>query len=245
MAQWCDSYPGRQPDQRGYTQVKTGTQTRLLLIHGGLLDRSTANVEVITDAKSSFSDAFKFDSAKPRHNAAPLANRGGADLQRPRDIRGSLKVINNVLLEHGPSLTAFNYIVQPHLKGSPLTSVHMDKYATLADRLKDAMGQDISASDLSRACDVSPAAVSKWLDGTTKKLSAENYASAARALGVRDEWLRTGRLPREREGGNTERDMDRVMDLLEGLQGPLAQLAGAIQQLTKDRSEATRKRHRP
>lgn len=225
--------------------MKTEIQARLSLVRGGLLDRTPANVEVITDAKSAFSDAFKLNSAKPGDDAAPFADRGGTDIQRPRDIRGSLKVINNVLLEHSPMLTAFKSIMQPHLNGGRLTSVHMDKHATLADRLKDAMGEEISASDMARACGVSPAAVSKWLDGTTKKLSAENYASASRALGVRDEWLRTGRLPREREGGTTERDMDRVMDLLEGLQGPLAQLAGAIQQLTKDRSEATRKRHRP
>lgn len=218
-------------------------RTQLSLVYGSL--GAAAHVQIATDAKSAFSDAFKLDSTKPGDNTAPLAYRGGADAQRPGDIRGSLKVINNVLLEHAPMLTAFKSLMQPHLSKGLLTSVDMEKNATLAARLKDAMGEDISASDLARACGVSAAAVSKWLDGTTQKLSAENYANAARALGVRDEWLRTGRLPREREGGTTERDMDRVVDILEGLQGPLAALATAIDQLTKGRSEAPRKRHRP
>lgn len=218
---------------------------QLSLVQGSLLDGTTTHVQIATDAKGAFSDAFKLDSAKPGNNSAPLAYGGGADAQRPRDIRGSLKVINNVLLEHAPMLTVFKSSMQPHLRRGLLTSVDMEKNATLADRLKDAMGKDISASDLARACGVSAAAVSKWLDGTTQKLSAENYANAARALGVRDEWLRTGRLPREREGGTAERDMDRVVDILEGLQGPLAALAAAIDQLTKGRSESPRKRHRP
>ena len=141
-------------------------------------------------------------------------------------------------------LTAFKSRMQPHLKAEGLTSVDMDKHATLADRLKDAMGDEISASELARACGVSPAAVSKWLDGTTKKLSADNYASAARALGVREEWLRTGRLPRDREHVEEDRQVDRVIDLLSGLQGPLAELASAIDQLSKTRQEPTKKRQR-
>lgn len=152
-------------------------------------------------------------------------------------------MINNVLFEHGPSLTALKSRTQPQFKRHALTSVDMEKFATLAERLDDAMkAVDVSGSDLARACGVSPAAVSKWLDGTTKKLSADNYASAARALGVREEWLRTGRLPRDREHAEEDRQVDHVIGLLEELQGPLAALAVAIEKLSKSRPEAVRKR---
>jgi len=120
----------------------------------------------------------------------------------------------------------------------------MDKLPTIAARLDDAMQEaKVNASELARACRVSPAAVYKWLkvDG---KLSADNLAAASRALGVSEEWLRTGKLPRERVNGTQEQDLDRVMDLLEGLAAPLAALAGAIEQLRKSRPEAARKGRR-
>lgn len=88
---------------------------------------------------------------------------------------------------------------------------------------------DISASELARACSVSPAAVTKWKNGG--KMSADNSAAAARALGVREEWLRTGKLPRERDGAEEDRQVDQIVDLLTGLQGPLTALAAAIAKL--------------
>jgi transcriptional regulator with XRE-family HTH domain len=97
---------------------------------------------------------------------------------------------------------------------------------------------DISMSQLGRECGVSPAAVSKWLNGG--KLSADNLASAARALGVREEWLRTGKLPREREHG-PEEGLDEVIDLLEDLKGPLSALAAAIEKIGKARTSTTKK----
>ena len=150
-------------------------------------------------------------------------------------------MIENVLLEHGGSVTVVQSRAQPQFKTSMLTSVHMDKFATLADRLKDAMGTEISASDLARSCNVSPAAVSKWLDGRTKRLKAETLAAASRALGVREEWLRTGKLPMEREAAEEERQIDHVIELLETLRGPLASLATAIDTLSRGR-EPRRKR---
>jgi transcriptional regulator with XRE-family HTH domain len=129
----------------------------------------------------------------------------------------------------------------------------MDKrLTTLADRLKDAMrarteetGTEITASDIARACDVSPAAVSKWLDGQTKQLKANNYRDAARALGVREEWLRDGKLPRERDAnGDADAKMDRVLDLLENLSGPLAALAMAIEEIRHTRPETGKGRRK-
>jgi transcriptional regulator with XRE-family HTH domain len=118
----------------------------------------------------------------------------------------------------------------------------MDKqFTTTAERLRSAMkaAGDVSMSQLGRECGVSPAAVSKWLNGG--KLSADNLAAASRALGVREEWLRTGKLPRERESG-AEEGLDEVIDLLEDLKGPLAALAAAIEKIGKSRSATTKKR---
>jgi transcriptional regulator with XRE-family HTH domain len=203
--------------------------------------RLPAHIQLVTNTQSATGETLDFSRAEPRNNDTPLADGGGTDAQRPRDVRSVLKVIDNVLFKHRPMLTVFKSRLQPHLIMDALTSVDMDKFATLAERLKDAMGAEISASALARACDVSPAAVSHWLDGTTKKLSADNYASAARALGVREEWLRTGRLPRDREHANEERQVERIIDLLEGLQVPLAALAGAIQQLNQLRPSSKKK----
>jgi transcriptional regulator with XRE-family HTH domain len=240
----CESVPALLLDQRGLTEVKTEIQARLL---GNIIDssevRTSSNVELIANPKSAFSDAFKLSGGEVRNDCFPLPDCGGANTQRPRDIRGSLKVINNVLLEHDPPFTTVKRTLQPQCKPNALTSVAMDKLPLIADRLNDAMAEiKISPSQLARACGVSPAAVFKWQTGG--KLSADNLAAAARALGVREEWLRTGKLPREREHGSQEQDLDRIMGLLEGLQGPLAALATAIDQLTKARPEASKKRHR-
>jgi transcriptional regulator with XRE-family HTH domain len=206
-------------------------------------DRLPTEIHFLSNAKSSARETLNLFSAELRNDRAPLADGSGTDTQRPRDIRGALKVINNVLFEHGPSLTGLKLQTQPQLKSRALTSVDMEKFATLAERLTDAMSvAETSGSDLARACGVSAAAVSKWLDGTTKKLSADNYASAARALGVREEWLRTGRLPRDREHAEEERQVDQVVELLQELQGPLAALTAAIEKLSKSRPRTGKKR---
>ena len=101
---------------------------------------------------------------------------------------------------------------------------------------------EVSASELARACRVTPAAVFKWREGHTKELKADNYIDAARALGVSAEWLRTGKLPREREHAQEENQMDQVLDLLEDLKGPLASLAAAIEQIGRTRPESTRRK---
>jgi hypothetical protein len=90
---------------------------------------------------------------------------------------------------------------------------------------------NVSPSDLARSCGVKPSAVYKWQHGG--KMSADNSAAAARALGVREEWLRTGRLPRERSNGAQEEGLDDVVDILQGLREPLAALAAAIDKLSK------------
>jgi transcriptional regulator with XRE-family HTH domain len=207
-------------------------------------DRSTPHIKLVFDAKRATREPFDLLGTESRNNGPPFAHGGRTDLQRPRDIRGSLEVIENVLLEHGPSLTLVHSVMQPQSNARVLTSVHMDKLATQSERLEDAMNDNgTSASDLARACDVSPTAVGKWLKGG--KLSADNLAAAARALGVREEWLRTGRIPRERQHAVEEREVDRVLDLLAQIQGPLIALTAAMNQLLAAREAAGKKRSAP
>lgn len=206
-------------------------------------NRPAAHIHLVSNTKGTPSDPLNLLSAELRNNGAPLADSSRTDSQRPRDIRGALKVIHNVLLEHGPSLTVVHDLTQPQSKTKVLTSVDMDKLSTLAGRLEDAMrDKKVTLSELARACQVSPAAVSKWLDGKTKKLTAENYVKAGRALGVREEWLRTGKLPRDREHGQEERQFDQVIELLQQLRGPLASLSSAIEQLVPAAASGAKKR---
>lgn len=196
-------------------------------------------IKIVSNLQGTIRDALDRFGAKPRDDSTPLADSSGTDIERPRDIRGSLKVFKNVLFEHGRELTTVDRRLQPQSKKGVLTSVDME---SLKERLRDAMGTEISASDLARACKVSPAAVSKWLDGRTKELKADNYVDAARALGVSAEWLRTGRLPRERTADVEGQQVDRVISILEDLRGPLAALTGAIDALSKVRAEPAKRK---
>jgi transcriptional regulator with XRE-family HTH domain len=205
--------------------------------------RTATHIQLVSKRQSPASDSVQLPSAEVGNDGPPLGDSSRADVQRPRDIRGSLKVINNVLLEHTESFTTVKSAMQPGYQSKALTLVDMDKQlTTIADRLKAAMKDagDISMSQLGRACGVSPAAVSKWLNGG--KLTADNQAAAARALGVREEWLRTGKLPREREQRDVEQNLDEVVDLLEDLKGPLAALAAAIEKIGKARPPSVKKR---
>ncbi|MBB6579625.1 phage repressor protein C with HTH and peptisase S24 domain [Comamonas odontotermitis] len=64
---------------------------------------------------------------------------------------------------------------------------------TLADRLLAAMAHaNLTQAELARRCGVKPPSVSGWLSGKSKFLRGENLLSAARALGVNQQWLATG-----------------------------------------------------
>lgn len=65
---------------------------------------------------------------------------------------------------------------------------------SLADRLHEALKHaGISRADLARACGVRPPSVSDWFSGKTKNLSGLNLLNASKALGVRQEWLGSGK----------------------------------------------------
>ncbi len=65
----------------------------------------------------------------------------------------------------------------------------------LAERLRKALTErpEITQADLARACAIKPPSVSDWLNGKTKRLSGSNLLAAARLLGVRPDWLATGK----------------------------------------------------
>lgn len=66
----------------------------------------------------------------------------------------------------------------------------------LSERIKLAMDQaGMSQVDLARACGVKPPSVHGWLSGKSKYLRGENLLQAARALGVRQDWLASGTGP--------------------------------------------------
>lgn len=197
-----------------------------------------SHVELLPDPERTTSDSFYFLSTKLGDDRPPLTDSRRTDIQRPRDIRGALKVIDNVLFQHEPSVTTVQTQVQPRFSYRVLTSVQME---TLAERLFQAMKDiPITASELARACRISPVAVGKWLRGGQMK--ADSLALAARALGVREEWLRTGKLPRERDGAEEDRQIERVIGLLAELREPLAALTSAIDAIAETKAAPAKKR---
>jgi transcriptional regulator with XRE-family HTH domain len=221
-----------------HLQVKSGS-----VVSRDARNRLPAYIKLVPNRNAAPGSSLEFQGAEPRNDRAPLENRGGADSGRPRDIRGSLKVLQNFSLEHGPSVTTVQSRLQPRSNRALLTSVAMTTLETLTERLTDAMQSTTpptSKSELARECGVSPAAVGKWLAGGN--LNADNLAAAARALGVRDEWLRTGRLPRERDAHDAQ--VDRVIALLADMREPLAALTAAIDTLGKMQPATAKRRQR-
>lgn len=63
---------------------------------------------------------------------------------------------------------------------------------SLTDRLKEAMGKDVSQADLARACGISRAAVTKWMSGAVDDLKMAHLFTVSRLCGVNPEWLALG-----------------------------------------------------
>lgn len=77
----------------------------------------------------------------------------------------------------------------------------------LSERLQLAMREaGVSQAELARACSVKPPSVNGWLSGKSKFLRGENLLAAAKALGVSQNWLATGKGPMHTRQGdeNTE-----------------------------------------
>lgn len=69
---------------------------------------------------------------------------------------------------------------------------------SLAERIREAMGE-LTPAELARRAQVTAAAVTFWLDGSTKSLKAEKAALLEQATGYNAVWLATGRGPKRRE----------------------------------------------
>lgn len=212
-----------------------------MLTKNGRRNRPATHIHLVPNSESPASDSLDFFSTKLRNDDAPFADGSRADAQRPGDIRRLLKVIDNFAFEHGPSLSELKGRLQVRSQPSVLTSVDMDKLNDLADRLTDAMSvAGVNASQLARECRVSPAAVTHWLNRQTQKLTAANYAAAGRALGVNEEWLRTGKLPRERDAQAVQ--LERLQAALSDLRGPLTALLAAVNELSPPAQETSKKK---
>lgn len=61
------------------------------------------------------------------------------------------------------------------------------------------MGEDMTPAELARACKVTQASVSFWLDGSTKSLKAEKAALIEQKTGYRASWIVTGKGPKKVE----------------------------------------------
>lgn len=67
----------------------------------------------------------------------------------------------------------------------------------LSERLRQAMDDaGVSQAELARACGVKPPSVHGWLSGKAKFLRGENLLTAARVLRVSQDWLATGKGPK-------------------------------------------------
>lgn len=85
----------------------------------------------------------------------------------------------------------------------------------LAERIREAMGAR-SAADLARAAQVSPAAVTQWLDGKTKTLKSDKAALLEIATGYRATWLATGKGPKM--AGNVEQTGSKPVPVISWVQ---------------------------
>jgi phage repressor protein C with HTH and peptisase S24 domain len=68
---------------------------------------------------------------------------------------------------------------------------------SLADRIKEAMGDTITKAELARAAGVTASAVTHWLNGATQSLSAENADAIERKTGYRASWIVSGKGPKK------------------------------------------------
>jgi transcriptional regulator with XRE-family HTH domain len=73
----------------------------------------------------------------------------------------------------------------------------------LSERLREALeASGMNQRELAAACGVKPPSVNGWLSGKSKFLRGENLLLAAKALNVSDQWLATGKLPKERQAAS-------------------------------------------
>jgi transcriptional regulator with XRE-family HTH domain len=68
----------------------------------------------------------------------------------------------------------------------------------LKDRIAEAIaGSGKSKAEISRACDVTNAAITHWLNGNTANLKADKALALEVATGYRDQWILSARGPKK------------------------------------------------
>ena len=144
----------------------------------------------------------------------PTGDRCPMNTQGPRERRLGAEIQNGFLLAHGNSKTCLtkpvkhDYARMPYGKGMGENSINERIRGRLADL-------DMQQVELARRVGVSKAAVSHWLDGTTKFIRPEHLVSIADALGLELRWLITGRGPRLAKDGSPMDFDNNDMDLLQ------------------------------
>lgn len=92
----------------------------------------------------------------------------------------------------------------------------------LSDRLQFAMRRaGLTQAQLARACGVKAPSVHSWVSGKSKFLRGQNLLAAAKALGVSQIWLATGKgsyQPTGHEVGKTPPELLSVEDCLDKLE---------------------------
>ena len=90
---------------------------------------------------------------------------------------------------------------------------------TLSERLRQAMNESsgITQVEIARYCGISPASITKWVDGRTKRLDGSNLIRAAQLLGVTPLWLAEGRGPMRPKGGEASTATAETVDLRQWL----------------------------
>lgn len=70
----------------------------------------------------------------------------------------------------------------------------------IAARLKE-LEDKVSIADVAKAVGISRSAVYQWISGDIQSLKSSNLLAVAQLLGVREQWLESGRGPKLRKGG--------------------------------------------
>lgn len=201
-----------------------------------------ANVEAPTQFEPAPTQALQLQRRVVGHDLAPSTNGGRGNVQRSRDVGGALEMRENIRFQHRrATLTRVGNVYQLQLTAREaktdngvLTLVN-DMSSTIKERLLEAMGDKFTAADLAQACNVSKVAVHKWLTGQTKTLRAQTLAAAAKLLGVRAEWLRTGKGPKsldEVEAANAR--VDRLEQAFLRLLEPLSDAVKLLEEIRKE-----------
>lgn len=195
---------------------------------GDLRNRFPAYIKLVPNTKGPASHMLEFAGTEIRHHDTPLTDGGGGNPERPRDIRGSLKVFKNVLLEHDSDLTAVYLKMQPRLHSDGLTSVNMTgAHTTLgeaADRFQKAMKTTrATRKQIAKACGVSLATVGYWFNGQ-KLISHDNAKCAAKILRVSAAYLRVESNDPKESQNEGQAEADAVFEALREMKEPLMRM---------------------